>query len=593
MLKTLKLRSNDIKKLNEVLQKLTISEGAQIIKNPLLEADGKFTSIINMDKDFNHNVINNIDVEEEKSEKELTKKAHLVDEVKSKLRQALENNEEITRLLKKIDKINSDTKTNEWVLNDAENVAMLKEKNAEIFKQNNNLCLSVNDDVHLFGSVRELHDWLINHNLPVPKGISLKEAVERETDPNHKKGYKHAKIRVDGSYQPTEIKTTVEKINELQDLMLQNGMTDTNALLSSVFKNDNTIEREIQNKKELDSLKSDEDTEEVEECTCTTTGDLGMATTYLADKKDESTLEEVWQSSPIFGLFNEDGKTARVFKDAKAGAHAVCEALFNDKAFALNDNETIQMTQEELDHWKDLAEEMDYLIVAAIPSFCQKAANDYVNEKIEKLPTKGMSEEAVRDIVKQKVKAIFGYDLNDEEFRVCRKRNPYGRDVANLDPAIIRTKEEQALAEEVKRKLGQSQGARENVVDEVFGHFDKDYQRAGYAKYKKFITALQNGKIEVVDQHDEVNNVLPVSKKPAAKVSTQSEDEIILSLFGSGKIPEAKERFKKLSPKMQDIIKNELIDKRGPTMQKIIDRWMKESVENTSVAKVFLDSINN
>lgn len=582
MSNTFKLRSNDIKKLNEVLQKLTISEGAEIVKNPLLEADGKFTSIINMNKDFNHDIVNDVDVEEEKSEKELLKKAHLVDEVKSKLRQALENNKEISEILKKIEKINSDTKENEWVLNEKQNTALLKDKNAEIFKQNNNLCLSINDDIRLFGSVRELHDWLIAHNLPVPKGITLSEAIEEKpedsdkTKPWHKKGYMYKQNRVDSDYQAPEVKQAMEKVNRLQELMSKKDMNDTNALLASVFNADRSIENQI-----------DTPEDEVEECV--TTGDLGMATTYLADKKDESTLEEdKWEAPEVFGLLDDKGARMK-YASIIDGSRAVLKSLANDTAFGLEASDKIQMTKDELDHWKKLAEAVNYMIRFAIPAICKKMANDYVNESIEKNKKRGsVADEELIPEIKQNVKNIFGYDLTDDQVAAMLKRNSKGKGIETMDPAMLRTPEQENIVTQTKLAMAKSKELRENVADEIFNKSSME-ARNGYAKYKKFVElANKKGAIKVVKSHAPVVNQAPQAT-PSQKPQKDPAELIYKALFDSD-VEKAKEIISTLDANSKEEVKAQLLNK-NPMIGSIIDPLFKESVEEPSLGKAFLSSI--
>ena len=577
-----KLRSNDLSKLNEALQKLTILENAKVVKNPMLEADGKFMSVINMDDDFNHNVVNGIDVEEEKDEKVLEKKAHLVSEVESKLKQALKNNDEINALLKKIDKINSDTKSMQWTLNDKGNTALLKDKNAQIFKQNNNLCLSVNDNVHLFDSVRKLHDWLTNHNFPVPKGIRLTEANEDSEKTDEKKPkVKHD--RVDSLYQVPEIKDAITKVKDLQDLMEISGMNDTNVLLSSVFKNDNSLKNQLEDQLIMKNLSSgfEDDIEE-----CTTTGDLGMTTTYLANKKEEAALEE-WSPSPVFGLVDDQGK-ALAYQDARVGARAVCAAIFKDTAFDLNDNDTIQMTQEEFDHWKELADEMEFLTVIAVPVFAQKDANDYVNEKIEKEYYKsGLPLEKFAPIVKDKVKAKFNYDLTDDEIAIIIKRNAKGKNVGDLDKSLVRTDDEQNRVKAIKKAMGQSKGARENAVEEIFGNFDDPEERGGYLKYKKFVDLMNKNKIQIVDQHDPAKNIVPQAGSPSK--GPAPVDKIYKTIL-QGDRPGAKTMIQALSPKDREEVKAEIL-RRTPNLKKFIEPLFAESVQENSLLEAFLKSM--
>lgn len=180
------LRSKYLNALNDVIKKVTITENAKVIKNPLLEADNNFTSIIQSDNQFDPSKINsNVLADEtnnQEDEKKLEKKNKLKTMVLNKIKQSLEISDDLQAMLKEIDDINKDTNLNEWVLNEKGNTAELKNKNAAIFKQNNQLCLSHGGKVEIFHSVPELHDWLKKNNYPLPKNIKLHESVNLKED---------------------------------------------------------------------------------------------------------------------------------------------------------------------------------------------------------------------------------------------------------------------------------------------------------------------------------------------------------------------------------------------------------------------------
>ena len=175
------LKSKYLNALNDVIKKITITENAKVIKNPLLEADNNFTSIIQSETQFDPSKINsNVLVDEtenKEDEKKLEKKNKLKTMVLNKIKQSLEISDDLQAMLKEIDDINNDTQLNEWILNEKGNTAELKNKNAAIFKQNNQLCLSHDGKIEIFHSVPELHEWLKKNNYPLPKNIKLHESV--------------------------------------------------------------------------------------------------------------------------------------------------------------------------------------------------------------------------------------------------------------------------------------------------------------------------------------------------------------------------------------------------------------------------------
>ena len=75
------LKSKYLNALNDVIKKITITENAKVIKNPLLEADNNFTSIIQSETQFDPSKINsNVLVDEtenKEDEKKLEKKTQV------------------------------------------------------------------------------------------------------------------------------------------------------------------------------------------------------------------------------------------------------------------------------------------------------------------------------------------------------------------------------------------------------------------------------------------------------------------------------------------------------------------------------------
>lgn len=184
------LKSKYLNALNDVIKKITITENAKVIKNPLLEADNNFTSIVKSENQFDPSKINsNVladETEDQEDEKKLEKKNKLKTMVLNKIKQSLEISDDLQAMLKEIDDINKDTQLNEWILNEKGNTAELKNKNAAIFKQNNQLCLSHNGKIEIFHSVPELHEWLRKNNYPLPKNIKLHESVSLKEDEDFK-----------------------------------------------------------------------------------------------------------------------------------------------------------------------------------------------------------------------------------------------------------------------------------------------------------------------------------------------------------------------------------------------------------------------
>lgn len=186
MEKTFKLNSKFLTAINDVMQKLALNDSVTIIKNPIMEADGNFTSVISTKDNFDPTKVSSnvlVQAEDEKNKDLVDEKNKLVSQATDKIKKSLEVGDELQSILNQIKKLNQEDGYNEWKLNEKGNTAELKGKNAKIFKQNNNLCLSYNDKVEIFKSVAELHQWLKDNNFPLPKNIQIHESLQEDASP--------------------------------------------------------------------------------------------------------------------------------------------------------------------------------------------------------------------------------------------------------------------------------------------------------------------------------------------------------------------------------------------------------------------------
>ena len=194
MTKQYTIKSKSLNSLNEALEKMALKDDVKIIRSPILEADGNFSSIVSSNSNnFDPSKINsNILVDKQDQDEDvIEKKNSLTAKVLDKIKQSLETSDELQGLLSEIDKLNKDTDYNTWKANKEQNTAYLKSKNAYIFLQNDNICLSHDNQVEIFKSVNELHNWLKKHNYPLPKSIKLHESVLNEEDEKITKTQKH------------------------------------------------------------------------------------------------------------------------------------------------------------------------------------------------------------------------------------------------------------------------------------------------------------------------------------------------------------------------------------------------------------------
>ena len=178
MSNTFKVKSKFLNSLNEALQQMIVKNEITVLKSPIMEADGNFTSIVQSNKDLENQEQTDISVEKEN----IAKKEELTKAAIEKIKDTLSISDELQSILNKIKKLNDETGINEWKINEDDNTATLAGKNARIFKQNENLCLSYNNKIHIFKSVSELHDWLKENNLPLPKNISLHESLMEDIE---------------------------------------------------------------------------------------------------------------------------------------------------------------------------------------------------------------------------------------------------------------------------------------------------------------------------------------------------------------------------------------------------------------------------
>lgn len=187
-----KVSSFSLSVLLENLQNLIINDSIKSYTPPILETNGKFTSLLNTTNYFNKDKLlnDNLDIETEdedfleKNDKLIKEKEVLTKQATNKVKEILSLNNNLQDILNKIQKL-SDKQLNsdDWVVNDMHNTASLKSKKAQIFIQNNNICLSHDGKIEIFNSVKELHDWLKENQYPLPKNITLHEAKDDDTKP--------------------------------------------------------------------------------------------------------------------------------------------------------------------------------------------------------------------------------------------------------------------------------------------------------------------------------------------------------------------------------------------------------------------------
>ena len=104
-------------------------------------------------------------------------KEDLVAKAVKKLRQSINIASDLDDIINEI--IGYDKKQdNNWVLNKDHCDLFLARKNAHIFKQNNNLCLSHNGKIEVFKSIEELKKYLKDNDFPDVPAVKLYESAK-------------------------------------------------------------------------------------------------------------------------------------------------------------------------------------------------------------------------------------------------------------------------------------------------------------------------------------------------------------------------------------------------------------------------------
>ena len=293
------------------------------IKQLFKEAENQFSSAINTKipgKEEQSDTLVSPAITPNATDQSQQEKAALTAKAMEKVKQSLEVSDELQSILNEIDKINKDVNANRWQLNDKDNTAYLPSKNAQIFKQNNYLCLSYNDKVELFQSVSELHDFLRKHNIPLPQNIKLHEAVLKEEDnaEDYIKPGPGAFTKLWKQYRDTEFPSNTLSALDMQkrakkafkpevkkskeDYVLQNKKGDLGVerFGNDMYITDVTSGPSYKMKKLIPNEKPKK------ECGATVGGSVGSAVQYTGDKLNEEDLHEVkprekgWQGGMYF-----------------------------------------------------------------------------------------------------------------------------------------------------------------------------------------------------------------------------------------------------------------------------------------------------
>lgn len=309
-MKNIKLKCNSLNTLIETIQSLILKENVSVLKSPLLEANGEFTSVVQTKDDFDPSQISsNVFADEEKneeSEEDAAKKTDLLNKAKDEIKKSLDTSENLKDILKQIQDLNKEDDGLRWVKNEEDNTARLNNKDAQIFIQNNRICLSYNNKVHLFDSVEELHDYLKKHGMPLPKGIKLHESTLTEDEVSNSQDKEIAFDNQENS------PNNVDSERDAFDQAIRNRWGGLSEIAYNIIFDKANIDRLYNQYKEEQAEKAKQDqssstettTDEVSECfggAGTSVANLGSAVQYTANKplKENDTIKQT-----IDGIFD-------------------------------------------------------------------------------------------------------------------------------------------------------------------------------------------------------------------------------------------------------------------------------------------------
>lgn len=317
-MKNIKLKCNSLNTLIETIQSLILKENVSVLKSPLLEANGEFTSVVQTKDDFDPSQISsNVFADEEKneeSEEDAAKKTDLLNKAKDEIKKSLDTSENLKDILKQIQDLNKEDDGLRWVKNEEDNTARLNNKDAQIFIQNNRICLSYNNKVHLFDSVEELHDYLKKHGMPLPKGIKLHESTLTEDEVSNSQDKEIAFDNQENS------PNNVDSERDAFDQAIRNRWGGLSEIAYNIIFDKANIDRLYNQYKAEQAEKAKQDqssstetltdttsettTDEVSECfggVGTSVANLGSAVQYTANKplKENDTLKQT-----IDGIFD-------------------------------------------------------------------------------------------------------------------------------------------------------------------------------------------------------------------------------------------------------------------------------------------------
>lgn len=172
------IRSMKLASLNRLIQKLTLTEGYKITRQILQEEDGNFSSVLKNDTVDDAEDIT-VDDKDVSITKITAEKENLLNTAMDLLKTSIETTDKFKDALNSLQKLKDKeekSEDNKWQINEKKNTATLAAKNMQIFIQNNNICFSDGKNILVFKTVKALHDYLKENEIPLPQNIQLRES---------------------------------------------------------------------------------------------------------------------------------------------------------------------------------------------------------------------------------------------------------------------------------------------------------------------------------------------------------------------------------------------------------------------------------
>ena len=165
------LKSKILATLNETLNKIKLAEAGAVTTPPEMDSEGNFVSSVETKKKPSARGVEIEQQIQDLSKDEVIKKAI------EKIRDSVDVASDLDEIIKQI--LGQDNQVSDnWKVNEDHNDVFLRSKDAHIFQQNDSICLSHHGKIEIFKTVDELHQWLKDHDWPLPPAIEIHESVD-------------------------------------------------------------------------------------------------------------------------------------------------------------------------------------------------------------------------------------------------------------------------------------------------------------------------------------------------------------------------------------------------------------------------------